>query len=155
MARPAKLVDSQSRHNTKDEIAARKETENALKGSGTVQLPYELTDEQEDIFFTIQKMFEETELLGEFDGYVLAEAAVVIDRLQKIEKKINDEPELLLDKDIMSIRKGYTQDFFRLCNELSLSPQSRAKMGSIAAAKSKEKINPLKLILLGGNDDET
>lgn len=149
MARPAKLIDTQSRHNTKSEIEKRKKTENNLKGNAQVKPPYKLTAAQRKIFNKIKNMFEKTELIGELDCYVIAEGAVVIDRLQQLEQMINNDPALLTDKDVMSIRKGYTQDFFRICNELSLSPQSRAKVGSIAANKAEEKNDTLLQILKG------
>ena len=80
----------------------------------------------------------------------LAECAVVIDRLQQLEMLINNNPELLTDKDIMAIRKGYTQDYFRLCNELGLSPQSCAKLGSLSLQKDQQNNDVLLKILEGG-----
>lgn len=148
MARPAKLVETQTRHNTKADIEKRKQTQDNLKGDvSNVKPPYSLSKEQKKIFNKIKNMFAKTELIGELDCYVLAEGAVVIDRLQQLEQMINSDPDLLIDKDVMSIRKGYTQDFFRICNELSLSPQARAKVGSIAATKDKEENDPLLRLL--------
>lgn len=66
------------------------------------------------------------------------------------EMLINNNPELLTDKDIMAIRKGYTQDYFRLCNELGLSPQSRAKLGSLSLQKDQQNNDVLLKILEGG-----
>lgn len=149
MARPAKSVELQSSHLTKQEITVRKNTENMLRGSTAVRPPYHLTKAQKKIFRAILQAFLKADIAGELDAYILAEGAVVIDRLQQIEQKINDQPELLLDKDVMSIRKGYTQDFFRICNELSLSPQSRAKLGSIAAGKVRRNSDPLLRLLEG------
>ena len=148
MARPAKLVETQTRHNTKADIEKRKRTQDNLKGDiSNIKPPYPLSKEQKKIFNKIKNMFAKTELIGELDCYVLAEGAVVIDRLQQLEQMINGDPGLLIDKDVMSIRKGYTQDFFRICNELSLSPQARAKVGSIAATKDKEENDPLLKLL--------
>ncbi len=101
------------------------------------------------IFCKIRDVYQKVDLLGELDCYVLAECAVVIDRLQQLEMLINNNPELLTDKDIMAIRKGYTQDYFRLCNELGLSPQSRAKLGSLSLQKDQQNNDVLLKILEG------
>lgn len=151
MARPAKLIETQTRHNTKDEVEKRKKAEEMLRGTGTSSPPYPLSNSQLDIFNRIKTVYEDTNLLGELDGFILAEAAVVIDRLQQLEQMINNNSSLLLDNDVMRIRKEYTQNFFRICNELSLSPQSRAKIGSIAVNKAEEKNDTLLQILKGEN----
>ncbi|MBQ8135354.1 MAG: phage terminase small subunit P27 family [Clostridia bacterium] len=152
MARPAKPIELQTRHNTKEEIDRRKKAQDRMKGKAVnVKPPYVLSKEQKKIFNKIKGIYEKSDVLGELDAYILAEAAVVIDRLQQLEQMINDNPDLLTDKDLMSIRKGYTQDYYRACNELGLSPQSRAKLSGLTAAKDKEESDPLLMIL---KDDE-
>ena len=37
----------------------------------------------------------------------------------------------MFNKDLMNSKKVYTGDFLRCCNELSLSPQSRAKLANL------------------------
>jgi phage terminase small subunit len=44
------------------------------------------------------------------------------------------------------------KEFFRCCNELSLSPQSRAKLASINVNAEINKEDPLLRILGGGKD---
>lgn len=151
MARPAKPIELQTAHNTKSDIKQRKMAQNAIKGDcSAIVPPYRLSDSQLNIFNRIRDVYQKADLLGELDIYTLAECAVVIDRLQQIETKINDNPDLLLDKDVMSVRKGYTQDYYRLCNELGLSPQSRAKLGSLSLQKDKQDNDVLLTILKGG-----
>lgn len=148
MARPAKPIELQSRHNTKAEISKRKKVQDQLKGSAVnVKPPYPLNKEQKKIFSRIKKAYEKSDILGELDCYIIAEAAVVIDRMQQLEQMINNDPGLLTDKDVMSIRKGYTQDYLRVCNELGLSPQSRAKLSGLTAAKEREENDPLLQLL--------
>ena len=65
-------------------------------------------------------------------------------------ESINANSSMLTDKDIMAIRKGYTQDYFRLCNELGLSPQSRAKLGSLSLQKDKQNNDKLLTLLKVG-----
>lgn len=78
-------------------------------------------------------------------------SAIAIDRLRTIDEQINSIPTLMIDKDIISARKAYTQEFFRCCNELSLSPQARAKIGSLNFSKKKEQTDPLLQILKRAN----
>lgn len=151
MPRPAKPIELQSKHNTKADIQQRKSVQNSLKGDNScIVPPYKLSDSQLNIFNKIRDVYDNVGLIGELDIYTLAECAVVIDRLQQLEMMINDNPELLTNKDIMSIRKGYTQDYYRLCNELGLSPQSRAKLGSLSLQKDKQNNDALLTLLKAG-----
>jgi phage terminase small subunit len=43
----------------------------------------------------------------------------------------------------MTAKDKYTKDFFRCCNELSLSPQARAKLSISNVNAMKESKNPL------------
>ena len=153
MARPAKSVNVQSGEMRIDTAQERREIENKLKGDSAVEVKpaFELNERQTAIFDRIRMMFDKVGLLGELDCYVLTEAAVVIDRLNQIEKHLNERPDLLYDRDICNTRKEYMQNFFRICNELSLSPQSRAKMGIIASNKDSEDSDPI-LKLFGGEE---
>ena len=151
MPRPAKPIELQTCHNTKSDIQKRKFMQNSLKGDNAcIVPPYRLSDSQLNIFNKIRDVYNKVDLIGELDIYTLAECAVVIDRLQVLEMMINDNPDLLTDKDIMSIRKGYTQDYYRLCNELGLSPQSRAKLGSLSLQKDKQNNDKLLTLLKVG-----
>lgn len=153
MARPAKSVNVQSGEMRSDTAQERREMENKLKGDSAVEVKpaFDLNERQAAIFDRIRRMFDKVGLLGELDCYVLTEAAVVIDRLNQIEKHLNERPDLLYDRDICNTRKEYMQNFFRICNELSLSPQSRAKMGIIASNKDSEDSDPI-LKLFGGEE---
>lgn len=151
MPRPAKPIELQTKHNTKSDIQKRKSIQNSLKGENAcIVPPYRLSDSQLNIFNKIRDVYDKVDLIGELDIYTLAECAVVIDRLQVLEMMINDNPDLLTDKDIMTIRKGYTQDYYRLCNELGLSPQSRAKLGSLSLQKDKQNKDKLLTLLKVG-----
>ena len=54
----------------------------------------------------------------------------------------------------MSSKDKYTKDFFRCCNELSLSPQARAKIGSLALQAKEKEEDPLIKALKGDDDEE-
>lgn len=152
MARPAKSIDVQSGGISSETAQERRDIENKLKGeSGEVVPTFELSERQTIIFNRIKSMFDKVGLLGELDCYVLTEGAVVIDRLNQIEEHLNERPDLLFDREICNTRKEYMQNFFRICNELSLSPQSRAKMGIIASNKDSQDSDPI-LRLFGGEE---
>ena len=153
MARPCKSIEGQSRHNSKEDIEKRKETQEVLKGlADKIEDPPDyLTDSQKYIYDFIIQELKASGILSNLDVYILATASIAIDRLQYIEKVINQKPNAILNKDLMSAKDKYNKDFFRCCNELSLSPQSRAKFGSLAL-KAKE--DSADLLLQALADDE-
>ena len=159
MARPCKsaaLLTECSQ--TKAETAFRMEQEKALSGNAdNLSPPDWLNDNQKYIFTSIVNGLKEAGILGELDIYLLTECAVSIDRLQAIEQELNAHPELLGTKDGASYVKAkdsYTRDFFRCCNELSLSPQSRAKIANIRLQSQAEQEDPLLLVLSGKGTKE-
>lgn len=152
MARPSKSVKTMSKNLTKKEKEIRLETEEKLKGGANkISPPSYLNIRQKKIFEYIVKELKASEILGNLDIYILGICSTSIDRLEQIEKLINKDISNLLNKDLMSAKDKYTKDFFRCCNELSLSPQSRAKLGNInLQAKEKDEDILLK-VLAGGN----
>lgn len=148
MGRPAKPLAEQSGAMTKEESVARDRAEKKLKGGNTRIKPGTyLTNSQKKIFRYIVNELKDANILGNLDIYVLELAAISIDRIREIEKEINAHPEQLADTKLMAAKEKYSKDFFRCCNELSLSPQARAKI-SIASVKAvKENRNPLLDIL--------
>lgn len=155
MARPCKSVEVISKHLTRDEIQKRKEQEEKLKGSADdIKPPSFLSKEQRKIFKYIVKQLEIAGILGNLDVYILATCSIAIDRLQVIETKINEDINNLYNKDLMSTKDKYMKDFFRCCNELSLSPQSRAKLGNLNIQAQKESEDAVKLALQGVNEDD-
>jgi len=151
MARPcksAKLLTECSQ--TKEEIQSRIENEEKLKGkSDNINPPDYLNDNQVDLFNYITSELEESKLLSNLDIYILSKCVIAIDRLQMIESKINKNLGLLLQSQFMSNKKNYDNDFFRCCNELSLSPQSRAKLGNINLMAQQDEEDPIKKALRG------
>ncbi len=103
--------------------------------------PSYLDKNQKKIFKYIVSELKNADILGNLDVYILATCSIAIDRLQMIESKINQDIELVQDKELMSAKDKYTKDLYRCCNELSLSPQSRAKMANINLQNQVE--NPL------------
>lgn len=155
MGRPAKSAAIMAKHLTKKEKAARLNAEQNLK-SGIPAPPEFLTKSQRKIFRAIIRDLNAADVLGKIDVYVLTTAAIAIDRLRDIERLINDDTETrLLDKKLLDAKKQYTSDFFRCCNELCLSPQSRAKLGKLRFDAEAEKQDPLLKMLSEAAEAET
>lgn len=157
MSRPCKsaaLLSDCSQ--TKAETAFRMEQEKALSGNAdNLSPPDWLNDNQRYIFTSIVQGLKNTGILGELDVYLLTDCAICIDRLQTIERELNTHPELLGTKEgsaYVKAKDSYTRDFFRCCNELSLSPQSRAKIANIRLQSEQEKSDPLLKILSNAGD---
>lgn len=151
MARPCKSASVLTEcSQTKDEINTRIENEEKLKGkSDNITPSQELSENQLYLFNFIKDELEESKLLSNLDSFILTTCVISIDRLQYIEKKINLKPSLAFNKDIMNTKKTYTADFLRCCNELSLSPQSRAKLANINLMAKDKAEDPL-INALGG-----
>lgn len=133
MARPcksAKVLTECSQ--TKEEINTRIEKEQLIRGHADNIIPsMELTESQQILFDFIVDELKASEILSNLDKFLLTKAAIAIDRLHYIEKLVNQKPKLLFNKDVMSKKDTYDKDFYRCCNELCLSPQSRAKIANI------------------------
>ncbi len=142
-----------SKHLTKEEREKREEAENRLKGnSDNIEPSQELSENQLIIFNYIKSELQASKILSNLDRFILTKCAIAIDRLQSIEEKINAKPTLMFNKDIKSTKETYDKDFYRCCNELSLSPQSRAKIGNINLKAKDDEEDPVKKAL--EDDDE-
>ncbi len=150
MARPAKSTATTSKHLTKAEKKAKQETEEKLKGAADKLSPPDyLRKEQRKIFRYIVRELEASGILGNLDIYVLSACTIAIDRMQEIEKMINEDVTKMQDRTLMAAKDKYSKEFFRSLNELSLSPQSRAKLGNINLNAQKNTEDPLLAVLKG------
>lgn len=152
MSRPsksAKVLHDKSQ--TKDEIRARIEVEDKLKGkTDKLEPSNRLNANQKKIFKYIVSELEASQILGNLDTYILELGVIAIDRLQNIEREINRDFSLLYSKELMAAKAKYTNDFLKFCQETCLSPQSRAKMGIMSANKKEDDQDPLLKVLNGG-----
>lgn len=149
MARPTKSAKViHPRTQTKAEMKKRIEIEEKLKGDLTkIEPSARLNSNQKKIFTYIVTEMAASKILGNLDMYILEMTCIAIDRLQNIEKIINQDFERICDKDLMASKAKYTTDFFKGVQDLCLSPASRAKMGVIAANKMQEEADPLLKVL--------
>lgn len=153
MARPAKSVRVKTGAITASEARLRDDVEQKLKGTSEVPTPPEgMTEEQKDIFRFIVDELVESNILGKLDVFVLESTAVAIARLRRINRMVNEDDALLSDTALQGTRAKYQGDLWRGCNELCLSPQARAKIGSLAAQAAKEKVDPV-IAALRENED--
>lgn len=154
MARPCKSIKTTVGHQNEKEIKARLEEEEKLKGlSNKIKPPTYLSKDQKKIFKYIVQELEAAGILSNLDIYILSTCAIAIDRLQAIETEINKDIKNLYDKNLMASKDKYTKDLFRCTNELSLSPQSRAKLGNLNI-QTKNMENDTLLKVLRGDEIE-
>ena len=132
MARPAKSVNVKTGAISGEEESLRRGIEEKLRGASVQPSPPAyLSDDQKAVFAYI------------VDVYVLESTAIAISRIRQINAMVNDDAGLLLDGALQSTRAKYQSDMWRGANELCLSPQARAKIGSLAAQAVKQKEDPL------------
>lgn len=133
MARPcksAKVLTESSQ--TKEEIDSRIEYEEKVRGKAERIVPsQELNENQFYLFNYIVNELKASEILSNLDKFLLTKCAIAIDRLKVLEEKCNKNPVLMFNKDFKAAKETYDKDFYRCCNELCLSPQSRAKIANV------------------------
>jgi P27 family predicted phage terminase small subunit len=152
-ARPCKSAATMSKHLTKEELQARQEQEERLKGlADKIKPPAYLSKAQKKIFKYIVHELKASGILCNLDIYILTACSIAINRLQEIESLINKDISNLYNKDLMASKDKYTKDLFRCTSELSLSPQSRAKLGNLNLQTKQDQEDPVKAALRG--DDE-
>lgn len=141
-AKPANLLKYGS--SSVDETKQRAHEEKKLRGgTDKVKPPSYLNAKQKRIFRYIVNELEASGIIGNLDIYLLSTASIAIDRLQEIETMINQDIELLKDRTLMASKEKYSKEFFRAMNELSLSPQSRAKLGNINVQATQANADPV------------
>lgn len=153
MARPAKTVKAKTGTITKEEEAQRLQIEDKLRGKNDKLVPpLYLTESQMAIFNYIMEELQEADILGNLDLFILAQTAIAVDRLQELDQQANQDKSVLFENSFRQARAEASKEYFRCCNELCLSPQSRAKL-SIAKVKPGEKKKTI-MDLINEDDEE-
>lgn len=148
--RPAKAAAVSSGKIGKNQKAARLEAEAALRGaSDRLEPPDWLNDRQRAVFRYVVEEMKAGGVLGNVDVFVLTQFAVAVERLEYIERSVNENAARLLDKDLMAAKTKYTDDFKTGLRELSLSPQARAKLGGMTLAQKQKEADPILTLLQG------
>lgn len=155
MARPAKAVAAKSGKIGREEAEHRAAIEDKLRGKNDKLLPpLYLTESQMEIFNYIMGELNEANILGNLDLFILSQTAIAVDRIQDFDRQANEAPELLLTNAFRQARSEVSKEYFRCCNELCLSPQSRAKL-SVAKVKPGEKKKTIMDIINEDDEDDS
>lgn len=150
MSRNPKNIAVNANKMSAEKRQLRLEAEEKLKGSADKITPSSrLNANQKRIFNYITNELEASKILGNIDVYLLEQTAIAIDRLQAIEKLINQDFDNIYSKELMTAKTRYTKDFEAGMNNLSLSPASRAKFGIINANKKETESDPLLKVING------
>lgn len=148
--RPAKAAAVSSGKIGKDKKTARMEAETALRGaSDRLEPPDWLNTRQQEVFRYVVEEMKAGGVLGNVDVFVLTQFSVAVERLEYIERSVNENSMQLFDKDLMLAKTKYTDDFKTGLRELSLSPQARAKLGGMALAQKQKEADPVLTLLQG------
>ena len=146
-AKPIELV---SGHRTKEEIQKRKEAQEKLKGDNSKIEPTQKLNENEiRIFNSIKAEMKNSGVLSNLDSYLLTQLSGAIDKLEYLDAALEKKPALIFNKDFKSSKKLYFDIFTKCCNELSMSPASRAKLANINSMDDAEKEDPILKALKG------
>ena len=155
MGRPAKSRKTATGTILKEDEIRRELSEKVLCGdSDALDPPEWLTDSQKQIFEFITGNLDEAKIFGNIDVIVLTRAVVVIDSLEKFEHKINENSSVLSDSKVMANYDRLSKLFARYCNELSLSPQARAKLSISAASLGNGNEKPKTIMGMLNDEDE-
>jgi len=151
MGRPPKNVDVNRKHLEKETALLRKNAEAVLQGEEQdLAPPSRLNANQRKIWKHIVEHLKTVKILGHIDAYLLENGVVAIDRLQVIEKTINQNFEMIMDRQLMNAQAKYFGVMHKMCNDFAMSPQARAKFGILALNQAQEEADPLLKVLKGG-----
>ena len=152
MSRPPKdpnLLTGNS--NSKDDIALRNKVKSMFGAelSKDLKPSSRLNANQKKLFYFIKEHIDNVGVLGDIDVVMLENTCIAIDRLQNIEKMINQDFELIRDKELMAAKGRYTADLLKGVEFFGMSPTSRAKFGSLVANNKEKEKDPLLKVLKG------
>lgn len=148
MAKRAVPVSINRKHLTAAQKRTRLKAESSVKLAADKIKPVRgMTRTQKKIFKTLVDHYLKTGILSNLDVDTISQAAITIDRLHEIDTNINQDPNYLLNKDIMAIKDQLFKQYMKCCAELYLSPAARAKLGTLAAQNQKDEQDPLIKVL--------
>lgn len=150
MARPPKNPDLVSgNHLSKEDKALRSKVE-AMFGAdlkADLEPSNRLNRNQKKIFKFIKEHIKNVGILGDIDVVMLESTCIAIDRLQQIEKLINEDFDNIFNRDLMSAKSKYTADLLKGVEFFGMSPTTRAKFGSLIANNKEKEQDPLLKVL--------
>lgn len=149
--RKATPVNATKKHLTKKEKEERLAIESAFTKSGDVEItpPEYLDIVQLDAFKFIEQALREAGVLSKLDTVTITQAAVSICMLHHSNRQVINVPDLAYNDKFVATHERLVRTYLKLCDELCLSPQARAKLGVLVANKQKEAQDPLLIVLQG------
>lgn len=132
----------------KEEIEKRKKMEEKLKGNNDkLKAPKNLSKGAKKYFKEIVSNLEESNLLGNGDVYIITTLSKVLDRLDSISNMLLSSSNIDDIKSLMRLEDTLSKSLRSYCNELGLSPSSRARLSSMQQDKLEEQQDPLIMAL--------
>lgn len=134
---------------TKEDITVRNKVKEMFGAEITKDLKpsSRLNSNQKKIFNFIKAHIENVGIHGDIDTHMLETASIAIDRLQSIEKLINEDFDMIRDRELMSAKAKYTVDFLKSVEFFGMAPTARAKFGSLVANNKAKEQDPLLKVL--------
>jgi hypothetical protein len=150
MARPPKDPNMTTGNSiSKEDIAVRNKVK-AMFGAEVIKdlkPSNRLNKNQKSIFNFIKAHIENVGIHGDIDAHMLETASIAIDRLQNIEKLINEDFDMIRDRELMQAKAKYTADFMKAVEFFGMAPTARAKFGSLVANNKAKEQDPLLKVL--------
>ena len=136
-------------HITKEDAAIRHKVKEMFGAEifEDIKAPSRLNSNQKKIFNIIKKHIENVGVYGTIDAQMLETTAIAIDRLQTIEKMINQDFDNIYNRELMAAKSKYTADFLKGVEFFGMAPTARAKFGTLVANNKAEEADPLLKIL--------
>lgn len=149
-----KPIELRTGHWTKDEIEARKNAEDKLKGNNiSDKVPSRLTSNGKKIYKHLLSSFPNG-FLTDVDSYSLEIVANAIDMMQQASKDIKDRGMFINGDENPSIRiyERYSKIFNTYGSKLGMSPRDRASLSALLINQQQQEDDKL-LKILGGGDN--
>lgn len=148
MGRTAKPVKASARKIGKEEKAQRLAAESAIRGADDkMAAPEYLTEPEKEVYDFLLRELEPVRILSNVDYFTMTRFASAVVRLRAIENRVRKDGIGVLDADLLRIKNSYLKDFDAGVRELALSPQSRAKIGTLTIAAAEKKADPVMKLL--------
>lgn len=149
MPRPPKKAETKTSRIDKVDSATRTKVEDLFGANleDGLKPSKRLNSNQKKLYNFIVDHFKKINVLGDIDTIMLETTVIAIDRLQSIEKMINEDFELIRDKSLLSAKDKYTKDFLKGVEKFGMSPIDRAKFGVLTVQAKETENDPLLKVL--------
>lgn len=152
MARPSKPTAVSNRKIGAAEVAKRKAIESAVRGDDdNLQAPDYLSEPEREVYNFLLGELQPVRILSNVDQPVLERFSTAVVRLREIEAKVRAEGVESMTRDMVTVKNSYIKDFDAGVRELALSPQARAKIGTLTIAAAEKNADPVEKLLEAHN----